>query len=517
MDKYNFGYVLEQGTTNLWAYNLINDSSKVLEIGPAIGNLTYHLSTQKKCIVDIVEIDEESGKKASVFARNALLGTLNGNLNEILWYEKLNGEKYDYIVAIDVLEHLIDPEHVLELLKSLLADNGQIILSIPNVTHNAVIAAMIDNRFEYTELGLLDKTHIHFFSYYSILTMINNVKMKICSIDAIKKVPIDTEVINHFDDLPKEVNYYLRKRTYADVYQYLIVIGKEDCTTKNYLQEGHHEESFYQTKILVNGLSKNTICLKSFLDNIKIHIDLDCYENVSSLRFIPDEEACLVTNLKAYVIDNKNQKNEIFLNWTTGVIVDDTTLVLSDDNHEINFLISSNVKSFELSCDCLPLSTSITSAFFRYEVGKKQADDNLKKLEIEYNSIQKILADKDIKYEELNTILEKNKIHINELELEKQSNLQSINEQIKEISRLKQEIEFLNKHVIAIMREDLETNCSELNNLKLVTIPQLNQELSAKKCECTELKELNNKYYEELTTIKSHWLYKFFAKILRKL
>lgn len=118
MSKYDFGYQLEAGSTNEWAFQMVQENSRVLEIGPAIGNLTSHLVKDKHCTVDIVEIDEEAGKKAAEFAQRAQIGSVDGNLNTDTWYHNLQPEKYDYVISLDVLEHLENPEHVLQNLKN---------------------------------------------------------------------------------------------------------------------------------------------------------------------------------------------------------------------------------------------------------------------------------------------------------------------------------------------------------------------------------------------------------------
>lgn len=120
MNKYDYGYTLIPGTTTYWAYEKINPNSLILELGPAIGNLAKHLTEEKKCIVDMVEIDEEAGTMASEFARYSLIGAQAGNLEADYWYEKLKEERYDYVVILDVLEHLREPEKLLKKVSSLL-------------------------------------------------------------------------------------------------------------------------------------------------------------------------------------------------------------------------------------------------------------------------------------------------------------------------------------------------------------------------------------------------------------
>ena len=67
--------------------------------------------------------------------------------------------RYDFIVCADVLEHLRDGARLLARLRPLLAPGGELLLSVPNVAHAAIIAGLFDDRFEYGGEGLLDPTH----------------------------------------------------------------------------------------------------------------------------------------------------------------------------------------------------------------------------------------------------------------------------------------------------------------------------------------------------------------------
>jgi SAM-dependent methyltransferase len=91
-----------------------------------------------------------------------------GDLDLLDLAEELAGERFDVIVAADVLEHLRDPLHVLRSLRPLLAENGYLVASIPNVAHGSVRLALLEGRFPYQERGLLDRTHLRFFTRESI-------------------------------------------------------------------------------------------------------------------------------------------------------------------------------------------------------------------------------------------------------------------------------------------------------------------------------------------------------------
>lgn len=113
----------------------------------------------------------EINKNAVEIAKN-LIDIKEGNIEE---ENTLFPEKFDYIIFGDVLEHLHNPERTISFCKNkLLKENGCIIASIPNLMHISVIQQLLMGRFQYTDTGLLDRTHIHFFTYYEIILMFQN-------------------------------------------------------------------------------------------------------------------------------------------------------------------------------------------------------------------------------------------------------------------------------------------------------------------------------------------------------
>ncbi len=79
-----------------------------------------------------------------------------------------DGAPYDFVMLADVLEHLRDPARFLAQCRELLADDGRIIVSVPNVAHWSVRGALLFGRFFYTARGILDRTHLRFFTFASI-------------------------------------------------------------------------------------------------------------------------------------------------------------------------------------------------------------------------------------------------------------------------------------------------------------------------------------------------------------
>lgn len=226
MDKYDFGYMIEKGSTSAWARDCIPAGSRVLEFGPSTGYLTKALH-EKDCSVDIVELDIDAGSKAAQFAERALLGPEQGDIEHYVWLKAFELHTYDAIVFLDVLEHLHDPERVLGEAKNMLANDGRIYLSVPNIAHNAILINLFNNKWDYTRLGLLDDTHIHFFAYHSILALFKKLCLNVKIQNAIQKAVGDTEISNAYTDVPMELAQILKERTYADVYQMLFVLNAD--------------------------------------------------------------------------------------------------------------------------------------------------------------------------------------------------------------------------------------------------------------------------------------------------
>lgn len=382
MSKYDFGYELEQGSTNEWAFQRIVRKSAVLELGASVGNLTRHLVQEKECRVDIIEIDADAGSRAAQFADFALTGE-KADLNKETWVEYLreNRRMYDYIVILDVLEHLYNPEHTLKLAKSLLKQTGRMVVSIPNVAHNSVLIHMLQNTFEYTPLGLLDCTHIHFFAYEDIRKMLERLQLNIYEMDAIVKAVGTNEIVNSYDRLPVDMEYFLRTRKHAEVYQYLIVSGLESKQMVDRIRSGISEKFLYESVVLVNGLGKNEVVMRSTLEFVKIKFGLQNYGHVHDIRFFPAKHRCIVRKLAAYG-QLGNQMVRINPNWTSGIWIDDEDIVLTEQKGEINFSISEQYDTFSISCSCILLD-EVTAELFESCKEKLRYENEQWKIKLE--------------------------------------------------------------------------------------------------------------------------------------
>ncbi|MDR0319816.1 MAG: class I SAM-dependent methyltransferase [Rickettsiales bacterium] len=149
-----------------FAYDYITPGSRVLDIGCACGDLGKLLHDTKKCKVVGLDYNQESVDIAK--ATGCFEQCERADMDNFKAADLAHLGKFDFIVMGDVLEHLRDPMATLAKLRESLEPGGAFALSIPNIAHASVKAALLCDRFDYKDVGLLDRTHIHFFTWNSI-------------------------------------------------------------------------------------------------------------------------------------------------------------------------------------------------------------------------------------------------------------------------------------------------------------------------------------------------------------
>jgi glycosyltransferase involved in cell wall biosynthesis len=145
---------------------------KILELGVGDASLTKRLKANG-AVIDGVEFDKVYIEQAEPYCEKIF----TGDLNKI---ETLHLDTdYDIIVAADILEHLVDPEYVLSKLKTNLKKDGLLVVSLPNVANIYVRMSLLFGRFNYHSKGLLDKTHLHFYTISTASSMLAKTGWKI--------------------------------------------------------------------------------------------------------------------------------------------------------------------------------------------------------------------------------------------------------------------------------------------------------------------------------------------------
>jgi len=150
-------------TSHTLVVELCGSGRRILDVGCSTGEVAEALTGEGNEVWG-VEIDREAADKAS----GHVVRLVVGDVEQMDLIAEFGRASFDIVVFADVLEHLKDPVAVLRRVRPLLAADGCIIASIPNVAHGAVRLALLKGRFEYRELGLLDDTHLRFFTRASV-------------------------------------------------------------------------------------------------------------------------------------------------------------------------------------------------------------------------------------------------------------------------------------------------------------------------------------------------------------
>lgn len=160
----------------------------MLDIGAADGSIAAMLN-RVGCSVVGVEYDRRAARQAAEFCDQVVVG----DIERLDLRAKVKGT-FDAILLLDVLEHLRDPVRVLSSLHALLEPTGWLVLSVPNAAHAGLRLAVLDNRFDYVELGLLDRTHLRFFDHDGFVQLLADGGWELLDESAVRRDSWETEL-----------------------------------------------------------------------------------------------------------------------------------------------------------------------------------------------------------------------------------------------------------------------------------------------------------------------------------
>lgn len=142
--------------------------ARVLELGCGDGSMSRLM--RERCQARIIGIDHNP--EIVWQAQRYCDYVFTEDLDDPGSLDALQGEKFDVITLVDVLEHLKNPQDLLQRLKPLLLDEGQLLFSVPNVAHASVRLELLNGHFDYEKAGILDTTHLRFFTRQSIQALL---------------------------------------------------------------------------------------------------------------------------------------------------------------------------------------------------------------------------------------------------------------------------------------------------------------------------------------------------------
>ncbi len=193
--------------------------SDVLDVGTADGHPVVQGLKARGCRVWGVEIDEEAAATAAPLCESMVVG----NVEQLDLGSTFGDKRFDVVLCLDVLEHLVEPLDTLNRLRELLTPTGIVVASIPNVTHAAVRLQLLDGSFTYTDTGLLDRTHVRFFDRAEVEKLFADAGLTVTERLEVRREPHETEIPLDLSAVPAQTLEAIRKDPDARVFQWMVV------------------------------------------------------------------------------------------------------------------------------------------------------------------------------------------------------------------------------------------------------------------------------------------------------
>jgi 2-polyprenyl-3-methyl-5-hydroxy-6-metoxy-1,4-benzoquinol methylase len=163
----------------------LEPGTRILDVGAATGILARMLP-KGRFVISGLEPNPHWATLAGEHYANFHCGTLDETPDEFL-------RGHDVVVCADVIEHLPDPESALRRLLGLQGPGAQLVVSVPNIANAWVRANLLFGRFDYAERGILDRTHLRFFTRSTFVSLLQSVGL---TVEELRATPIPLDLVH---------------------------------------------------------------------------------------------------------------------------------------------------------------------------------------------------------------------------------------------------------------------------------------------------------------------------------
>jgi 2-polyprenyl-3-methyl-5-hydroxy-6-metoxy-1,4-benzoquinol methylase len=263
----------DPASTHSKIVSLVPPATRVLEFGCATGYMSQVLKDRLGCTVVGIEIDPGAAALAEAHTERVIVG----DAEKIDYAAELAGEEFDVVLFADVLEHLKEPADVLRRVRPFVAENGVVVASIPNIAHASVRLALLGGEFRYREWGLLDDTHLRFFTRASIQDL--------------------------FEESGYVVTHWLRQR--LDVGETEIKVPEVPDAVREWLASDPEATTYqFVLRALVSDPASQLMTMRKELEELRPHRDAASQlgaarEELAQLRPLREELASLSAEVEA--------------------------------------------------------------------------------------------------------------------------------------------------------------------------------------------------------------------------
>jgi GT2 family glycosyltransferase/2-polyprenyl-3-methyl-5-hydroxy-6-metoxy-1,4-benzoquinol methylase/glycosyltransferase involved in cell wall biosynthesis len=229
---------------------LIEPGQTILDLGMGAGGLGQFLSQRQLIVADGVSLNLAEAEIARSWYRQALVADLDRDDLTVLFA----GQQYDCIVCADVLEHLKAPQNVLAQCKALLKPGGRLLTSVPNAGYCGLVAELIQGDFRYRPEGLLDSTHLRFFTRTSLQRFFSDNEWATQTVMATQRNLLESEFRVAFDSLPPAVARHLLSMPDALTYQFISVSQPAGAVDQAFVRPSISDQAAQETPASAKAL-----------------------------------------------------------------------------------------------------------------------------------------------------------------------------------------------------------------------------------------------------------------------
>ncbi len=214
---------LDQNSSLYFMLQRVGRRKDVLDLGCSTGYFAKLMSAHD-CNVTGIDVNPDVVEEAKKYCSRVFIA----DLDFTPLAEAVEGKTFDVIVFGDILEHLRNPADILDESRRLLRADGYVVASIPNVAHGAIRLALLNGNFDYRELGILDETHLRFFTLKTIEELFLEAGYEIRHIDRTKVDVFDnTSELSAVpavsrDEFPEETIAQIQRDPESNTLQYII-------------------------------------------------------------------------------------------------------------------------------------------------------------------------------------------------------------------------------------------------------------------------------------------------------
>lgn len=221
--KYQYDFDPTDNSTAARLCRLVGHDKAVLELGCAAGSMSKVLQRHYGCTITGIEYDAAAAELARPYCEEVHVADL-----EKTPASTLTSQQFDVVLMADVLEHLRDSAFHIRDVKQLLRPGGRLVMSVPNIAHNGILAQLWCGQFNYTDTGILDNTHVRFFTPHSLRALLEAAGLTIDHSDTVDTGPHHPEFAAYWQQLPDDLYTLLQHHTPGQAYQIIMCASKTE-------------------------------------------------------------------------------------------------------------------------------------------------------------------------------------------------------------------------------------------------------------------------------------------------